>query len=52
MARDIVIRKEDGCIYEGGTLFLFAGVDGINLDKARAYRRLVYTYAQAYWRLQ
>jgi hypothetical protein len=52
MARDAVMEKEDGCIYEGGTLFLFAGVDGINLDKARAYRRLVYTYAQAYWRLQ
>jgi hypothetical protein len=52
MARDAVMEKEDGCIYEGGILFLFAGVDRINLDKVRAYRRLVYTYAQAYWRLQ
>jgi hypothetical protein len=52
MARDVVMEEDDGCIYEGGILFSFAGVDGINLDKIRAYRRLIYTNAQAYWKLQ
>jgi hypothetical protein len=52
MARDVVMGKEDGCIYEGGIWSLLAGVYGINLDKIRAYRRLIYTYAQAYWKLQ
>ena len=45
MARDVVMEMEDECIYEG--TLVFAGVGGSNLDKIWAYRRLIYTFAQA-----
>jgi hypothetical protein len=47
MARNVVVKMKDECIYEGRILFLFAGVGGLNLDKLWAHRRLIYTFAQA-----